>query len=91
MTNMMSEAAQKIHECIAEIEYYQYDAPDLTVPAINSLKECATLITRLTEENRVKALVIAARLYQQALAYAQYVPTSVRNLRALKEWLEAAE
>jgi len=88
---MMAEAAQKVHECIVEIEYYQYDAPDLTIPAVNSLKECATLITKLTVENRAKALAIATRLYQQALAYAQYVPTSVRNLRALKEWLEAAE
>ena len=87
----MSEITKKIKECVSEIEYYNYDAPDLTVPAVKSLKECEPLVDDLTEENREKALKIVARLYQQALAYSEYVPTSVSNLRYIKEWLEHAK
>ncbi|MCW4037916.1 MAG: hypothetical protein NWF13_04180 [Candidatus Bathyarchaeota archaeon] len=87
----MSEITQKIKECVSEIESYSYDAQDLTVPAVNSLKECEKLIDNLNEENREKALKIVARLYQQALAYSEFVPTSVSNLKFIKDWLEQAK
>ena len=87
----MSEIPKKIKECISEIESYSYEAPDLTVPAVNSLKDCETLLDNLNEENREKALKIVARLYQQALAYSEFVPTSVSNLKYIKDWLEQAK
>ena len=86
----MSEITQKIKECVSEIESYSYDAPDLTVPAVNSLKDCEKLVDNLNEENREKALKIVTRLYQQALAYSEFVPTSVSNLKYIKDWLEQA-
>jgi hypothetical protein len=88
--DFLSEIPKKIKECVSEIESYSYDAPDLTVPAVNSLKDCEKLLDTVTEENREKALKIISRLYQQALAYAEYVPTSVKNLKYIKEWLEQA-
>jgi hypothetical protein len=88
--DFLSEITKKIKECVSEIESYNYDAPDLTVPAVNSLKECEKLVDNLTEENREKALKIVNRLYQQALAYSEYVPTSVSNLKYIKDWLEEA-
>ena len=91
MNDFLSEIPKKIKECVSEIESYSYDAPDLTVPAVNSLKECEKLVDNLNEENREKALRIVARLYQQALAYSEYVPTSVSNLKHIKDWLEQAK
>jgi hypothetical protein len=91
VNDFLSEITQKIKECVSEIESYSYDAPDLTVPAVNSLKECEKLIDNLNEENREKALKIVARLYQQALAYSEFVPTSVNNLKYIKDWLEQAK
>jgi hypothetical protein len=90
VNDFLSEITKKIKECVSEIEYYSYDAPDLTVPAVNSLKECEELINNLNEENREKALKIVARLYQQARAYSEFVPTSVSNLKYIKDWLEKA-
>ena len=89
--DFLSEITEKIKECVSEIESYSYDAPDLTVPAVNSLKKCEKLVDNLNEENREKALKIVARLYQQALAYSEFVPTSVSNLKYIKDWLEQAK
>ena len=91
VNDFLSEIPKKIKECISEIESYSYDAPDLTVPAVNSLKDCEKLVDNLNEENREKALKIVNRLYQQALAYSEFVPTSVSNLKYIKDWLEQAK
>ena len=91
VNDFLSEFSKKIKECVSEIESYNYDAPDLTAPAINSLKECEELINNLNQENIEKAGKIVARLYQQALAYSEFIPTSVSNLRYIKDWLEQAE
>ena len=91
VSDFLSEIPKKIKECISEIESYSYDAPDLTVPAVNSLKDCEKLVDNLNEENREKALKIVNRLYQQALAYSEFVPTSVSNLKYIKDWLEQAK
>jgi len=87
----LSEISNKIKECVSEIESYNVDAPDLTVTAVNSLQECEELINNLNRENVEKALKIVTRLYQQALAYSEFVPTSVSNLKYIKDWLEQAE
>lgn len=87
----LSEISNKIKECVSEIESYSVDAPDLTVTAVNSLQECEELINNLNRENVEKALKIVTRLYQQALAYSEFVPTSVSNLKYIKDWLEQAE
>jgi len=88
---LLSEITKKIKECVSEIEYYNSDAPDITIPAVNSLKECEKLINNLNEENIEKALKVVTRLYQQARAYFEFVPTSVSNLMYIKDWLEKAK
>jgi hypothetical protein len=91
VNDFLSEIKNKIKECVSEIESYKYDAPDLTVPAVKSLKECEELISNLNQENVEKALKIVTRLYQEALGYSGFVPTSVSNLKYIKDWLEQSE
>ncbi|MCK4953369.1 hypothetical protein KAS14_06260 [Candidatus Bathyarchaeota archaeon] len=84
----MSDVAKKIKDYLFEIESYWYDLPSEIDRGVNSLKEIENLINNLDEETVEKALILFAGLYQRAIRYSYYIPTTVTNFTFIKEWLE---
>ena len=84
----MSDATKKIKDYLLEIESYWYDLPSEIDCGVTSLKEIETLINNLDEETVEQALILVAGLYQRAIRYSYYIPTTVNNFTFLKEWLE---
>lgn len=87
----MSDVAKKITECIKEIMSYRSYAASEVDRMVNSLKEVTNIITNVNEENVEKALTMVTGLYQEVASYSSYIPTTVNNLKFIKEWLEKAE
>jgi hypothetical protein len=83
----MSEVEEKIRECLAEIEPFSIFAPEIE-QAARALRDLENLVKDLTKENIEKALRMVAEFYQEALPYSNYLPTTVSNLKFIKEWLE---
>ena len=87
----MSEVETKIKECIDEIMSYRSYAASEVDRMVNSLKEVANCVKNSTEENLEKALTKVTGLYQEVASYSTYIPTTVNNLKAIKERLEKAK
>ena len=87
----MSEVETKIKECIDEIMSYRSYAASEVDRMVNSLKEVANCVKNPTEENLEKALTKVTGLYQEVASYSTYIPTTVNNLKAIKERLEKAK
>jgi len=84
----MFEVETKIKECIDEIMSYRSYAASEVDRIVNSLKEIANCVKNSTEENKEKALTKVTGLYQEVASYSSYIPTTVNNLKGIKEWLE---
>jgi hypothetical protein len=87
----MSEVETKINECVEEIMSYRSYAASEVDRMVNSLKEAKNLVTSVNEKNVEKALTMVARLYQEVASYSDYIPTTVNNLKFIKEQLEKAK
>jgi len=72
---------KKLEQCDFEIGGYSTEASD-------RLKEIVNLVKNLTKENRGKALKMVNEMLSQMEPYEFYIPTSVENFRAIKEWLD---
>ena len=86
--NLLSDVTKKIKDYLCEIESYWYDLPSEIDRGVTSLKEIENLINNLDEETVEKALILVAGLYQRAIRYSYYIPTTVNNFKFIKEWLE---
>jgi len=87
----MSEVDKKITECIEEIMSYRSYAASEVDRIVNSLKKIDNFVNNFNEENVEKALKIVTGLYQEVASYSSYIPTTVNNLKFIKEWLEKAK
>ncbi|MBS7615545.1 hypothetical protein KEJ18_07465 [Candidatus Bathyarchaeota archaeon] len=83
----MSEAEEKIMECIAEVEQYRYYSAEAE-DGVRQLMEIQMILRNLNGENIEEALRKARQAYQVSLAYSSYVPKTVSNLKYIVEWLE---
>jgi len=86
----LSEIQKKINECIAEIEPYTSYAT-MADRAISSLREIESLIKNPSEENLEKALKMVTEFQDRIEMYASYVPTTTKNVKIIREWLEKAK
>jgi hypothetical protein len=86
----MSEVDKKINECVKEIMSYRSYAASEVDRIVNSLKEIKNFIHDFTEENEEKAKKMVSRLYLEVASYSSYIPTTVNNLKSIKDWLEKA-
>jgi hypothetical protein len=87
----MSEVDKKITECVEEIMSYRSYAASEVDRIVNSLKKIENLVNNFNEENVEKALKIVTGLYQEVASYSSYIPTTVNNLKFIKERLEKAK
>ena len=87
----MSDVAKKINECVEEIMSYRSYAASEVDRMVNSLKEVQKLVTNVNEKNVEKALTMVTGLYQEVASYSDYIPTTVNNLKFIKEQLEKAK
>ena len=83
----MSEIEKKIDECIGELSQYRYFSTEAEV-AIRSFEKLKEQIKNLTRENIDEVLRGVEEGYRKSLAYANFVPKTVANLKFIKEWLE---
>jgi thermostable 8-oxoguanine DNA glycosylase len=83
----MSELEGKIEECIAELKPYVMFSPDAN-NAIKGLEQLKEQLKNLTKENIDEVLRGVDEGYRGSLAYSNYIPKTVENLRFIKEWLE---
>jgi hypothetical protein len=87
----MFEVDKKITECVEEIMSYRSYAASEVDRIVNSLKKIENLVNNFNEENVEKALKIVTGLYQEVASYSSYIPTTVNNLKFIKERLEKAK
>jgi dsDNA-specific endonuclease/ATPase MutS2 len=77
----VNEIIEKIRECNDEIGGYSEEGAQ-------RLKDIENLLRNFNEENRKKALEIVTETFNQMTPYESYVPTSHKNFKFAKEWLE---
>ncbi len=83
----MSEVEEKIDECIAELKPYRMFSSEVN-NAIKGLEILKEQLKNLTKENIDEVLKGVEEGYRGSLAYSNYIPKTVANLRFIKEYLE---
>ncbi|MGB9717034.1 MAG: hypothetical protein ACPL4E_01150 [Thermoproteota archaeon] len=87
MVVLMSEVEAKIDECIAELKPYRMFSSEAS-SAIKGLEMLKEQLKNLTKENIDEVIRSVDEGYRGSLAYANYIPKTVENLRFIKEYLE---
>lgn len=83
----MSELDGKIDESVAELKQYVVFSPDIN-SAIKGLEQLKEDLKNLTKENIDEVIRGVEEGYRGSLAYSNYIPKTVANLKFIKEWLE---
>jgi len=83
----MSEVEAKIDECIAELKPYRMFSSEAS-NAIKSLETLKEQLKNLTKENIDEVIRGVDEGYRGSLAYANFIPKTVENLKFIKEYLE---
>lgn len=83
----MSEIEKKIDECIEEVSQYRFFSAEAEM-AIKSFEELKKQLKNLSRENIDAIIRGVEEGYRAALPYAGFLPTTVANLKFIKEWLE---
>ncbi len=83
----MSEVEEKINECIEELSQYKYFSTEVEV-AIKAFERLKEQMRNLTRENIDEVLRGVEEGYRRSLAFADYIPRTVANLKFIKDWLE---
>lgn len=83
----MSEVEAKIDECIAELKPYRMFSSEVS-SAIKGLENLKERLKNITRENIDEIIKGVEEGYRGSLAYANYIPKTVENLRFIKEYLE---
>lgn len=84
----MQELEEKIEECIAELKPYRMFSSEAT-NAIKGLEQLKEQLKNLTKENIDEVIRGVEEGYRGSLAYSNYIPKTVANLKFIKEWLES--
>ncbi|MEM2792352.1 MAG: hypothetical protein QW099_04870 [Candidatus Bathyarchaeia archaeon] len=83
----MSEIEEKIDECIEELSQYRFFSAEAEM-AIKNFEELKKQLKNLSRENIDGIIRGIEEGYTVALPYAGFLPTTVANLKFIKEWLE---
>lgn len=83
----MSEVEGKIDECIAELKPYGIFSSEAS-NAIKGLEMLKEQLKNITKENIDEVIRSVEEGYRGSLAYANYIPKTVENLKFIKEYLE---
>lgn len=83
----MSEVESKIDECIAELKPYRMFSSEAS-NAIKGLEMLKEKLKNVTKENIDETIKGVEEGYRGSLAYANFIPKTVENLRFIKEYLE---
>lgn len=83
----MSEVEYKIDECIAELKPYRMFSSEAS-NAIKGLEMLKEQLKNITKENIDEIIKGVEEGYRGSLAYANFIPKTVENLRFIKEYLE---
>lgn len=83
----MSEVEAKIDECIAELKPYRMFSSEAG-NAIKGLEMLKEQLKNITRENIDEIIKGVEEGYRGSLAYANFIPKTVENLRFIKEYLE---
>lgn len=83
----MSEVVSKIDECIAELKPYRMFSSEAS-NAIKGLEMLKEQLKNITKENIDEIIKRVEDGYRGSLAYANFIPKTVENLRFIKEYLE---
>ncbi len=83
----MSEVESKIDECIAELKPYRMFSSEAS-NAIKGLEMLKEKLKNVTKENIDEIIKGVEEGYRRSLAYANFIPKTVENLRFIKEYLE---
>ncbi|MBO3797575.1 MAG: hypothetical protein QXU11_07760 [Thermoproteota archaeon] len=83
----MSEVESKIDECIAELKPYRMFSSEAS-NAIKGLEMLKEQLKNITKENIDEIIKGVEEGYRGSLAYANFIPKTVENLRFIKEYLE---
>ncbi|MEM2930197.1 MAG: hypothetical protein QW797_05000 [Thermoproteota archaeon] len=83
----MSELEEKINECISELKPFRMFSSEAS-NAIKGLEALKEQLRNLTKENIDEVLKGVEEGYRGSLAYSNYIPKTVENLKFIKEYLE---
>ncbi|MBO3842586.1 hypothetical protein KEJ27_03415 [Candidatus Bathyarchaeota archaeon] len=83
----MSEIEKKIDECIEELSQYRFFSAEAEM-AIKNFEELKKQMKNLSRENIDDIIRGVEEGYRASLPYSGFLPTTVANLKFIKEWLE---